>query len=139
MQALSAYLDGIHPQRRHLLLIGASAGWMMPSAFLQRFERIDAFDIDPLAGIWFRARHGRHLRAHGVALHYHQQDAIADLPARMLLQVHDELLFEVEAGAETALIAAARATMEGANQPVVHLKVPLTVEAGTGRTWAEAH
>ena len=34
---------------------------------------------------------------------------------------------------------AARATMEGANQPVVHLKVPLTVEAGTGRTWAEAH
>ena len=66
-------------------------------------------------------------------------DAISGLPARMLLQVHDELLFEVEAGAETALIAAARATMEGANQPVVHLKVPLTVEAGTGRNWAEAH
>ena len=88
VQALSAYLEGIHPQRRHLLLIGSSAGWMMPSPFLQRFERIDAFDIDPLAGIWFRARHGGHLRAHGVALHYHRHDAIAHLPA--LLAQHPQ-------------------------------------------------
>jgi DNA polymerase I-like protein with 3'-5' exonuclease and polymerase domains len=29
--------------------------------------------------------------------------------------------------------------MQEANLPVVYLKVPLTVEAGTGRTWAEAH
>lgn len=65
--------------------------------------------------------------------------AIAGLPARMLLQVHDELLFEVDEGAEQALIAAAKATMEGANLPAVDLKVPLTVEAGTGRTWAAAH
>ena len=53
VQALASYLGGIDPQRRHLLLIGASAGWMMPPAFLQRFERIDAYDIDPLAGLWF--------------------------------------------------------------------------------------
>lgn len=65
--------------------------------------------------------------------------AIAGIPARMLLQVHDELLFEVEAGSEAALIAAAKATMEGANLPAVALKVPLTVEAGMGRNWAEAH
>ncbi len=38
-----------------------------------------------------------------------------------------------------ALIAAAKDTMEGANLPAVALKVPLTVEAGTGRNWAEAH
>jgi len=79
-QALAAYLDGIHPQRRHLLLIGASAGWMMPPAFLRRFDRIDAYDIDPLAGLWFRSRHAKHLRAHGVALRYHRCDAIAQLP-----------------------------------------------------------
>ncbi len=54
---------------------------MMPTTWLQRFARIDAFDIDPLAGMWFRARHARHLRAHGVALHYHRYDAIAHLPA----------------------------------------------------------
>ncbi|WP_370399973.1 DNA polymerase I [Sulfitobacter sp. JB4-11] len=65
--------------------------------------------------------------------------AIADLPAKMLLQVHDELLFEVEEGHEDALIAAAREVMENANDPVVKLDVKLTVDAGTGANWAAAH
>jgi len=56
-----------------------------------------------------------------------------------LLQVHDELLFEVEQGAEDTLIAAAREVMENANDPVVKLDVKLTVDAGTGANWAEAH
>lgn len=66
-------------------------------------------------------------------------EAIAELPATMLLQVHDELLFEVEQGAEDALIAAAREVMENANDPVVKLDVKLTVDAGVGANWAEAH
>ena len=57
----------------------------------------------------------------------------------MLLQVHDELLFEVEEGAADAVIAAAREVMEGAAEPVVKLTVPLTVEAGQGANWAKAH
>ncbi len=65
--------------------------------------------------------------------------AIARLPATMLLQVHDELLFEVEAGAVDDLIGAARAVMEGAAAPAVHLDVPLVVDAGQGANWAEAH
>jgi DNA polymerase-1 len=65
--------------------------------------------------------------------------AIEGLPARMLLQVHDELLFEVERGAEDELIARARAVMVAAPDPAVRLRVPLLVEAGCGRTWAEAH
>jgi DNA polymerase-1 len=65
--------------------------------------------------------------------------AIADLPATMLLQVHDELLFEVEAGHEDALIDVAREVMENANDPVVKLDVKLTVDAGKGSNWAEAH
>ncbi|AXI44122.1 DNA polymerase I [Sulfitobacter sp. SK011] len=66
-------------------------------------------------------------------------DAITDLPAKMLLQVHDELLFEVDEGSEDALIAAAREVMENANDPVVKLDVKLTVDAGQGKNWAEAH
>ncbi|WP_374421816.1 DNA polymerase I [Paracoccus sp. (in: a-proteobacteria)] len=65
--------------------------------------------------------------------------AIADLPANMLLQVHDELVFEVEEGAVDALIAAARGVMEGAADPAVRLDVPLVVDAGQGANWAEAH
>ncbi|WP_227269254.1 DNA polymerase I [Roseobacter weihaiensis] len=65
--------------------------------------------------------------------------AIQDIPAKMLLQVHDELLFEVEAGAEDRLINAARTVMEGAADPVVKLDVNLTVDAGKGPNWAVAH
>ena len=66
-------------------------------------------------------------------------DAIAGLPAKMLLQVHDELLFEVEQGAEDDLIKVASEVMEGAADPVVHLTVPLIADAGQGKNWAEAH
>lgn len=66
-------------------------------------------------------------------------DAIKDLPAAMLLQVHDELLFEVEDNAVDDLIGVAKGVMENANDPVVHLDVKLTVDAGQGQNWAEAH
>ena len=66
-------------------------------------------------------------------------DAIAGLPAAMLLQVHDELLFEVEEGAADDLIATARDVMESAADPVVKLDVKLVVDAGRGPNWAEAH
>ncbi len=61
------------------------------------------------------------------------------LPARMLLQVHDELLFEVDTAAADDLIGIARDVMEGAAAPAVHLDVPLVVDAGKGANWAEAH
>ncbi len=66
-------------------------------------------------------------------------DAIRGMPAKMLLQVHDELLFEVEEDGVDALIAAARDVMEGAADPVVKLDVPLVVDAGQGANWAAAH
>jgi len=65
--------------------------------------------------------------------------AIEGLPAKMLLQVHDELIFEVQDSAIDATIKAVRAVMEGAAHPAVHLDVPLTVDAGQGANWAEAH
>ncbi|SFP79882.1 DNA polymerase I [Tranquillimonas alkanivorans] len=65
--------------------------------------------------------------------------AIEGMPAKMLLQVHDELLFEVEEGAVDELIARAREVMEGASLPAVDLSVPLIVEAGKGANWAAAH
>jgi DNA polymerase-1 len=65
--------------------------------------------------------------------------AIAHLPAKMLLQVHDELLFEVDEDAAADLIAAARNVMQNAANPAVQMDVDLIVEAGQGPNWAAAH
>jgi DNA polymerase I len=59
----------------------------------------------------------------------------AGLRARMLLQVHDELLFEAPEDEAGRLAEVARGVMENA----AVLSVPLVVETGKGRTWAEAH
>jgi DNA polymerase-1 len=61
--------------------------------------------------------------------------ADAKLAARMLLQVHDELLFECPEGEVEQLKALATEAMSGAGQ----LKVPLVVDVGAGHSWAEAH
>lgn len=66
-------------------------------------------------------------------------DAIAKLPAKMLLQVHDELIFEVEENAVDEVIETVRHVMEGAAEPAIKLDVPLVVDAGIGMNWAEAH
>ncbi len=66
-------------------------------------------------------------------------DAIAHLPARMLLQVHDELLFEVAEDAADETATAVRAVMAGAALPAVALDVPIVVDAGSGVSWAAAH
>ncbi len=55
--------------------------------------------------------------------------------ARMLLQVHDELVFEVPAAGAPHLAEVAKHVMETA----ATLSVPLVVETGTGHSWSEAH
>ncbi|SFJ37073.1 DNA polymerase I [Celeribacter neptunius] len=66
-------------------------------------------------------------------------EAIRDLPATMLLQVHDELIFEVNEDACDAVIEAVKEVMENASDPAVKLDVPIEVDAGIGDNWAEAH
>jgi DNA polymerase I len=64
----------------------------------------------------------------------------AGLPqARMLLQVHDELVFEVPHGQEEKAAAVIRDVMAHAAEPVVRLDVPLAVEVGWGANWGVAH
>ncbi len=65
--------------------------------------------------------------------------AQAKLSGRMLLQVHDELLFEVPEAEAEDTIATVRKTMESAALPAVALATPLVVDAGQGASWAEAH
>ncbi|KIC45053.1 DNA polymerase [Ruegeria sp. ANG-S4] len=66
-------------------------------------------------------------------------ESINGMPAKMLLQVHDELLFEVAEDAVDPLVGVARDVMENASDPAVKLDVKLSVDAGQGANWAEAH
>jgi DNA polymerase-1 len=58
---------------------------------------------------------------------------------QMLMQVHDELVFEVPEADVDAASAVIRAVMSGAAEPAVKLSVPLDVDIGTGKSWDEAH
>jgi DNA polymerase-1 len=63
----------------------------------------------------------------------------AGLKARMLLQVHDELVFEAPAEEADATCAVVRRVMEKAAEPAVALSVPLVVDARYAANWDEAH
>jgi DNA polymerase I len=59
----------------------------------------------------------------------------AGMKSRMVLQIHDELLFDTLPGERDELMALVKECMEG----VVELSVPLTVECNYGKNWLEAH
>jgi DNA polymerase-1 len=65
----------------------------------------------------------------------HQQIQVEHLPCVMLLQIHDELLFEIPENAVAEMASRIKAAMES----VWPLQVPLTVDIGMGTNWAEAH
>jgi DNA polymerase-1 len=63
----------------------------------------------------------------------------AGLTAKMLLQVHDELVFEAPQAEADAVIAVAKQVMERAAEPAVSISVPLVVEARAADNWDDAH
>ena len=63
----------------------------------------------------------------------------AKLSAKMLLQVHDELIFEVPESEAEETCALVSEVMAQAHLPAVDISVPLVVEAQTGKNWDEAH
>jgi DNA polymerase-1 len=65
--------------------------------------------------------------------------AEARLDAKLLLQVHDELLFECDPAARDACVATVSGVMEHAAAPAVKLSVRLQVDWGAGADWSAAH
>jgi DNA polymerase-1 len=63
----------------------------------------------------------------------------AKLTAKMLLQVHDELIFETRDEEIEATMKVVKRVMERAPEPVVKLTVPLQVDARAAMNWDEAH
>ncbi len=65
--------------------------------------------------------------------------AAKKLGAAMLLQVHDELIFEVDEAEVEATIPVVKTIMENACHPAVQMSVPLQVDARAADNWDEAH
>ena len=63
----------------------------------------------------------------------------AGLATRMLLQVHDELVFEAPEAEADRAIAVIKRVMENASDPAVALTVPLVVDARAASNWDAAH
>jgi DNA polymerase-1 len=69
----------------------------------------------------------------------HEALARAGLSAKMLLQVHDELIFEVVDAEAEETMKVVKHVMEKAPEPAVQLTVPLHVDVRAARNWEEAH
>jgi DNA polymerase I len=69
------------------------------------------------------------------------EDALAEkkLSAQMLLQVHDELIFEVPDNEVAATLPVVQKVMQDAPFPAVTLSLPLQVDARAANNWDEAH
>ena len=69
------------------------------------------------------------------------EDALrqARLSARMLMQVHDELIFETADAEVAGTLPVIQQVMENAAMPAVSLAVPLKVDARAADNWDEAH
>ena len=80
--------------RDSLVVIGASAGWMLSSRWLQGFGQVDTFDLDRWAAPLFRRRHGAALHASGTALACHTRDALADLDVVLSTHPQAVVLFD---------------------------------------------
>jgi hypothetical protein len=89
-QDIASWLAQTPAQRSELLLIGASAGWMMSSAWLAGFRKVTTYDIDPLAAPLFRWRHGKVLAQAGTQLVCQRGDALNNLAD--VLQEHRQAL-----------------------------------------------
>jgi hypothetical protein len=96
VKLITDWLNGqsIHERHATLFLIGASAGWMMPNAWLCQFKEIHTFDIDPLASTLFKLNHGRLLKAEGVRLICNTQDALTTLPQIIEQDPHAFIFFD---------------------------------------------
>lgn len=120
--------DQDHPQE--LVIVGASAGWMVPSAWLQHFQSVTTFDVDRWAAPLFQRRHGAALRASGTALRCHTQDALSDLPAVLQAHPHAVVLLDNVLGQ----LRFHHQTVEAASSQITGITRSLH-----GRRWGSVH
>jgi len=124
------FLARCKPRHTHLLLMGCSAGWMMPTAWLTQFTRIDAYDIDPLAQRLFNWRHGRALLSSNTHITHHRQDAMAHLPEILAQHPQASILFDNMLGQHRYRIR---------DEALVETELRALKTTLAGRDWGSVH
>jgi hypothetical protein len=114
----------------HLILIGASAGWMMSLPWLTRFKSLQTWDIDPLAGRLFKWRHGLTLKARGVRLQCHTGDALTQLPHLLREQPQATIFFDNVLG---------QIRFQNHSIPQAEKRLHSITQALRGRHWGSVH
>ena len=117
-------------QRAELLIVGASAGWMLPSAWLQGFHSVTTFDLDRWAAPLFTLRHGAALRASHTVLSCHTRDALADLDAVLQANPEAVVLFDNVLGQ----LRFHCTTVDEASRRIAHITARMH-----GRRWGSVH
>ena len=74
-QAIEDWLLKHSPQAKRLVIVGASAGWMLSQTWLRSFKEVHTWDVDPWARPLFHWRHGKALRQSNVQWVHHECDA----------------------------------------------------------------
>ena len=69
----------------------------------------------------------------------HKEIKLKNIEAQMLLQVHDELIFEVESKKYDNLVSNVKTIMESVHLKYKDFSVPLIVDFGSGNHWGQAH
>jgi hypothetical protein len=124
------FLMHCQPRYKHLLLMGCSAGWMMPTAWLSQFDQIDAYDIDPLAQRLFNWRHGRALRKSNTQTTHHRQDAMAYLPEILAKHKQASIWFDNMLGQHRYRIR---------DEKLVDKELRVLKTTLSGRDWGSVH
>jgi hypothetical protein len=129
-EAIRLWLQAAPQGFDDLLLLGASAGWMMPDDFLGRFRRIDAVDFEWAASPLFRLRHAGVIRRHRIEVRFHRTEALAHLEELLAIRPRALVVFDNVLGQYTLTcrdVAVAERRLAG-------LKHRLA-----GRAWGSVH
>ncbi len=135
-EQIANWLATLQPCSQHLLLIGASAGWMLPKAWLSQFKTIEIWDLDPLAPWFFQRRHGKALKQAGVVWRYHTGDALNQL-SELLRQSPEALVFFDNVLGQLRFMQRSLSPAEQVEQ--TERKLQLIARQLQGRHWASIH
>jgi len=135
---MAQWLASVQPACDELLLLGPSAGWLLPSAFLARFKQVHCWDIDPLAPFLFAHRHGAALRAASVHWTYQRGDAWANLDALLAAHPQAAVLFDNLLG-QLRFHGPSNGSEAAAHVAAVERRISRLRRSLGGREWGSVH